>query len=74
MAKKKTRKGKKTQQRRRELKVTKKDVEQGKDAIKTMLFGMALLSLFMIFFAFDIGGETLFERFSSMFSSESVPQ
>lgn len=74
MAKKKTRKGKKTQQRRRELKVTQKDVEQGKDAIKTMLFGMVLLSLFMIFFAFDIGGETLFERLSSVFTSESTPQ
>ena len=74
MAKKKTRKGKKTQQRKRELQVTKKDVEQGKEAIRTMLIGMALLSFFMIFFAFDIGGETLFERLSSVFSSNSVPQ
>ena len=74
MAKKKTRKGKKTQQRKRELQVTKKDVEQGKEAIRTMLIGMALLSLLMIFFAFDIGGETLFERLSSVFSSKSTPQ
>jgi hypothetical protein len=69
MAKKKTRKGKKTQQRRRDLKVTPKDVEKGKEAIKTMVVGMAILSLFMIFFAFDIGGETLFERIASIFSS-----
>ena len=71
MAKKKTRKGKKTQQRRRELQVTKKDVEQGKEALRTMLLGMVLLSFFMIFFAFDIGGETLFERLSSVFASSS---
>ena len=67
-------KPKKTKQRKRDLKVTTKDVEQGKEAIKPMLFGVALLSLFMIFFAFDIGGETLFERLSSMFTSYSVPQ
>ena len=69
MAKKKNRKGKKNQQRRNDLKVTKKDVEQGKDAIKTMVMGMVILSLFMAFFAFDIGGETLFEKVSALFTS-----
>ncbi len=73
MAKKKTRKGKKTQQRQRELQVTQKDVEQGKEALKTMFIGMVLLSFVMIFFAFDVGGETLFERLSSVFTS-STPQ
>lgn len=69
MAKKKTQKGKKTQKRRRDLQVTPKDVEKGREAIKTMIIGMAILSLFMFFFAFDIGGETLFEKISSIFSS-----
>ena len=69
MAKKKTRKGKKTQQRKRDLKVTTKDVEKGKEAVKTMVMGMIILSLFMAFFALDIGGETLFERVSTLFIS-----
>ena len=71
MAKKKTRKGKKSQQRQRQLKVTQKDVEQGKDAIKTMATGAVLLSLFMAFFALEISGETMYERVTSIFSAES---
>lgn len=69
MAKKKNRKGKKNQQRRRDLKVTTKDVEQGKEAIRTMVVGMIILAIFMAFFAFDIGGETLFERVSGLLIS-----
>ena len=73
MAKKKSRKGKVTKQRQREVKVTKKDIEQGKEAIKTMVTGMVLLAVFIGFFAIDVGDQTMYERVSSVFSSSDTP-
>ena len=74
MAKKKSKRGKKSQQRQRqrEYKVTQRDVEEGKAAIKTMVTGALMLGLFMAFFAVDFGGETMFERVTSIFSSEAT--
>ena len=64
MAKRKTKRGKKSQQRQRqrENRVTTRDVEEGKAAVKTMVTGALMLGLFMAFFAMEFDGETMYER------------
>lgn len=73
MAKRKTKRGNKAQQRQRqrENRVTQRDVEEGKAAIKTMVTGAIMLGLFMAFFAMEVGGETMYERVTSLFSADS---
>ena len=74
MAKRKTKRGKKSQQRQRqrENRVTTRDVEEGKAAVKTMVTGALMLGLFMAFFAMEFDGETMYERVSSIFAADST--
>lgn len=73
MAKKKNRNRRQTtQKRQRSAQITKKDVEQGKDALKTMIKGAVFLALFICFFAFKIGDQTMYERTSALFTSDDV--
>ena len=75
MAKRKNKRGKKSQQRQRqrENRVTTRDVEEGKAAVKTMITGALLLGIFMAFFAMELGGETMYERVSSIFAADTAP-
>ena len=72
MAKKKNRQRQRTAQKRRQptTKITRKDVEQGRDAIKTMIKGAVYLALFICFFALKIGDQTMYERASGLFSGD----
>ena len=74
MAKKKNRARRRKKQQQHTVKITQRDIDQGHQAIKTMVKGAIFLGLFICFFALKIGDQTMYERLGSLFSAdESTP-
>ena len=74
MAKKKNRAKRRKKQQQRTVKITQRDIEQGHEAIKTMVKGAVFLGLFICFFALKIGDQTMYERLGSLFSADEATQ
>ena len=74
MAKKKNRSRRRKQKQQQAVKITQKDIDQGREAIKTMIKGAIILAIFICFFAFKIGDQTMYERTASLFASDEAPQ
>ena len=72
MAKKKNRAKRRKQKQQRTVQITQKDIDQGREAIRTMIKGAIILGLFICFFAFKIGDQTMYERVASIFSSDEA--
>ena len=72
MAKKKNRAKRRKQKQQRTVQITQKDIDQGREAIRTMVKGAVILGLFIFFFAFKIGDQTMYERVASAFSSDET--
>ena len=72
MAKKKNRSRQRKRNQQRTVKITQKDVIQGREAVKTMVKGAVILGLFICFFAFKIGNQTMYERTASIFTSDEA--
>ena len=74
MAKKKNRSRRRKQKQQQTVKITQKDIDQGREAIRTMIKGAIILAIFICFFAFKIGDQTMYERTASLFTSGEAPQ
>ena len=74
MAKKKNRSKRRKQQQQRTVQITQKDIDQGREAIKTMVKGAIMLAIFICFFALKIGDQTMYERTASLFDSDESTQ
>ena len=74
MAKKKNRSKRRKQQQQRTVQITQKDIDQGREAIKTMVKGAIMLAVFICFFALKIGEQTMYERTASLFDSDEPTQ
>ena len=72
MAKKKNRSRRRKKNQQRTVKITQNDINQGREAIKTMVKGAVILGLFICFFAFKIGNQTMYERTASIFTSDEA--
>lgn len=74
MAKKKNRSRRRKQKQQQAVKITQKDIDQGREAIKTMIKGAIILAIFIFFFALKIGDQTMYERTASLFASDEASQ
>ena len=74
MSKKKTKKQRSKRKNQRANKQVQPSTDQDKQAIKTMMIGVVIISLFILFFSLKIDGQTMFNRLTADTESNAQSQ